>query len=100
MKLSIKLFDPNEKVVKQFEDVSEGDYGFTAEVGGDYKACFFAAQIPAEDRAKHRVSLEWKSGVAATTWGKIAKESLEAVPDNSIKLILINLADYVVDRVK
>ena len=36
----------------------------------------------------------------ALKWGKIAKESLEAVPDNSIKLILINLADYVVDRVK
>ena len=36
----------------------------------------------------------------ALEWGKIAKESLEAVPDNNIKLILINLADYVVDRVK
>ena len=27
--LSIKVFDPNDKVVKQFEDVAEGDYGFT-----------------------------------------------------------------------
>jgi p24 family protein delta-1 len=75
VKLSIKLFDPNEKIQKQFEDVVEGDYGFTAKVGGDYKACFYAAQIAEEDRVKHRVSLEWKSGVAATTWGKIAKEA-------------------------
>ena len=36
----------------------------------------------------------------ALQWGNIAKESLEAVPDNNIKLLLINLADYVVDRVK
>ncbi len=36
----------------------------------------------------------------ALEWGKIAKESLEAVPDNNIKLMLINLADYVVDRLK
>ena len=36
----------------------------------------------------------------ALEWGKIAKESLEAVPDNNIKLLLLNLADYVVDRVK
>ena len=36
----------------------------------------------------------------ALEWGKIAKESLEAVPDNSIKFLLINLADYVVDRIK
>ena len=36
----------------------------------------------------------------ALQWGKLAKESLEAVPDNNIKLLLINLADYVVDRVK
>jgi len=93
VKLSIKLFDPNEKVVKQFEDVSEGDYGFTAEVGGDYKACFFAAQIPAEDRAKHRVSLEWKSGVAATTWGKIAKETDVDVFTKSLRRLEADLIE-------
>ena len=38
VKLSIKVFDPNDKVVKQFEDVAEGDQLY-AEVG-DYKACF------------------------------------------------------------
>jgi len=32
--------------------------------------------------------------------GKTAKNSLDAVPDNNIKIILTNLADYVVDRVK
>jgi hypothetical protein len=80
-------------VVKQFEDVSEGDYGFTAEVGGDYKACFFAAQIPAEDRAKHRVSLEWKSGVAATTWGKIAKETDVDVFTKSLRRLEADLIE-------
>lgn len=93
VKLSIKLFDPNEKVVKQFEDVSEGDYGFTAEVGGDYKACFFAAHIPAEDRMKHRVSLEWKSGVAATTWGKIAKQTDVDVFTKSLRRLEADLIE-------
>ena len=41
-----------------------------------------------------------KTRLDALEWGKIAKESLKAVPDNNIKLILINLADYVVNRVK
>ena len=41
-----------------------------------------------------------KTRSIALEWGKIAKESLEAVPDNSIKFLLINLADYVVDRIK
>ena len=36
----------------------------------------------------------------ALTWAKTAKNSLDAVPDNDIKIILTNLADYVVDRVK
>jgi hypothetical protein len=93
VKLSIKLFDPNEKVVKEFEDVSEGDYGFTAEVGGDYKACFFAAHIPAEDRMKHRVSLEWKSGVAATTWGKIAKQTDVDVFTKSLRRLEADLIE-------
>ena len=35
----------------------------------------------------------------ALKWGKKQK-ALGAIPDNNIKLILINLADYVVDRVK
>ena len=93
VKLSIKVFDPNDKVVKQFEDVAEGDYGFTAEVGGDYKACFFAAQIAAEDRVKHRVSLEWKSGVAATTWGKIAKEEDVDVFTKSLRRLEADLTE-------
>ena len=93
VKLSIKVFDPNDKVVKQFEDVAEGDYGFTAEVGGDYKACFFAAQIAAEDRVKHRVSLEWKSGVAATTWGKIAKEEDVDVFTKSLRRVEADLTE-------
>ena len=36
----------------------------------------------------------------ALKWGKKAKEALGAVPDNNIKMILISLADYVVDRLK
>ena len=36
----------------------------------------------------------------ALKWAKTAKNSLDAVPDNDIKIILTNLADYVVDRVK
>ena len=40
VKLSIKLFDPNEKVVKQFEDVSEGDYASPLEVGGITRRAF------------------------------------------------------------
>ncbi len=36
----------------------------------------------------------------ALKWAKTAKNSLDAVPDNDIKIILTALADYVVDRVK
>ena len=36
----------------------------------------------------------------AMKWAKIAQEALDDVPDHSIKTILFDLADYVVQRVK
>ena len=91
--LSIKLFDAKDGVIKEFHDQTDGDYGFTAEMGGEYKACFYAAHISAEDRAKHRVSLEWKSGVAATTWGKLAKEKDVDVFTKTLKRLEADLIE-------
>ena len=41
-----------------------------------------------------------RTRIDALKWAKTAKNSLDAVPENDIKIILTNLAEYVVDRVK
>ena len=41
-----------------------------------------------------------RTRVEAMKWANIAQEALDDVPDHSIKTILFDLADYVVQRVK
>ena len=48
-------------------------HGFTTEKAGDYKACFYKTNVQKDDLVKHKVRLDWKSGVAAADWENIAK---------------------------
>lgn len=54
------------------DHVDSGTYAFTAAETGDYMACFWAPD--------HRppvtlsVDFDWKSGVAAKDWSKVAKK--------------------------
>ena len=80
-KVSLKLFDSRGRVVFEEKDVSEASHGFTSETEGEYRACFYKPEVSSMAKGeekkellkKHRVRLDWKHGVAATEWKKLAK---------------------------
>ena len=54
------------------ERVESGQFAFTAAEAGDYMACFWAADH--EPTATLIVEFDWKTGVAAKDWSKVAKK--------------------------
>ena len=71
--LNLKLYDPEDTEIYSDADSPEGSYGFTTELEGDYKACFYKTNVDKEDLKNHKVRLDWKTGVAVADWEKIAK---------------------------
>lgn len=55
------------------DHVDSGNYAFTASEAGDYSACFW---IPEGKTAPAVVTIEfeWRTGVAAKDWSKVAKK--------------------------
>jgi len=80
-KVSVKLFDAKGKVIYEKAEQNKGAYGFTSATDGDHKACFYNAELSSmkdlgeKETAlgKHRVKVDWKHGVAAVEWKKLAK---------------------------
>jgi len=79
-RVSAKLFDAKGKVVYEVKDAVNGRYGFTSDTDGEHRACFYKPELASlgekaksEELAKHRVRVDWKHGVAATEWEKLAK---------------------------
>ena len=80
-KVSVKLFDANGKVIYEKADAGKGAYGFTSVTDGDHRACFYNAELSSMKNsaeketalAKHRIKVDWKHGVAASEWKKLAK---------------------------
>ena len=71
----MQLYDPKGAEVWSQTDQVKGMHGFTTEHSGDYKACFYKTDTAKEDLNKHKVRLDWKSGIAAADWENIAKAS-------------------------
>ncbi|KAH7307290.1 hypothetical protein KP509_22G052800 [Ceratopteris richardii] len=69
--ISVRVSSPTGKPLHHQEQVSEGEFSFTAQEEGTYVACFW---IPhgSKDR-KASVELEWRTGVAAKDWSAIAR---------------------------
>lgn len=49
-----------------------GTFAFTAAESGDYMACFLASDH--KPPVTLSIEFEWKSGVAAKDWSKVAKK--------------------------
>ena len=58
-------------------------------------ACFYKTNVEPEDLSRHKVRLDWKTGIAVADWEKIAKaenvdeisstlRSLEAEPQETV----------------
>jgi len=59
--------------------VDSGNFAFTAAEAGDYTTCFSAADHKPE--TKLAIEFEWKTGVTAKDWSKIAKKEKVEVSD-------------------
>jgi hypothetical protein len=60
-------------------NVDSGNFAFTAAEAGDYTTCFSAADHKPE--TKLAIEFEWKTGVTAKDWSKIAKKEKVEVSD-------------------
>ncbi|CAI8617570.1 unnamed protein product [Vicia faba] len=52
--------------------VQSGQFAFVAAEAGDYMTCFWA--VDSKPEVKLTIDLEWKTGVAAKDWSKVAKK--------------------------
>ncbi|KAL5052925.1 hypothetical protein RYX36_033607 [Vicia faba] len=54
------------------DHVQSGQFAFVAAKAGDYMTCFWA--MDSKPEVKLTIDLEWKTGVAAKDWSKVAKK--------------------------
>jgi len=68
-----QVSSPHGNVYHFGDHVDSGNYAFTAAEAGDHTACFW---IPDDKDAPSMVTVEfeWRTGVAAKDWSKIAKK--------------------------
>ncbi|KAH7554558.1 hypothetical protein ACOSP7_028018 [Xanthoceras sorbifolium] len=71
-RVTVKVTSPHGNSHHSGDNVESGNFAFTAPEGGDYSACFWAL----EDKNPFTLTIdfEWKTGVAAKDWSKIAKK--------------------------
>eukprot|EP00475_Leptophrys_vorax_P023678 TRINITY_DN3245_c0_g2_i2.p1 TRINITY_DN3245_c0_g2~~TRINITY_DN3245_c0_g2_i2.p1 ORF type:complete len:220 (-),score=25.73 TRINITY_DN3245_c0_g2_i2:119-778(-) len=72
--ITVKVTSPNGNQLHFHDDVDEGHFGFTTKETGQYMACFWLPVDHPTDVHSVQVELEWKIGVAAKDWSKIAKK--------------------------
>lgn len=62
------------------ENVTQGQFAFTATESGNYMACFWIDGKHQEAAGGTILSLEWKTGISAKDWDSVAKkEKLEVL---------------------
>merc|ERR1712205_196961 len=91
--LNLKLYDPEYTEIYSDEDSPEGSYGFTTELEGDYKACFYKTDVAKDDLKNHKVRLDWKTGVAVADWEKIAKAEKVDTISSTLRSLEAELRD-------
>lgn len=84
-----KVSSPHSNTNHYAEHVESGNFAFTAPEGGDYTACFW---IPSSRMAPSTVTIEfeWRSGVTAKDWSKVAKKGQLEV--SSVVLLFLGVA--------
>ncbi|CAL0317187.1 unnamed protein product [Lupinus luteus] len=82
-KLIVKVVSPHGNNYHHGDNVESGNFAFTAAEAGDYSTCF---RLP-DSRAMPTVTVEfdWKSGVAAKDWSKVAKKGQVDVMEFELK---------------
>ncbi|MED6171205.1 hypothetical protein PIB30_038633 [Stylosanthes scabra] len=71
-KITLRVGSPRGSSYHYAETVDSGTFWFTAEVAGDYTACFSA--IDQSPEVTLIIDFDWKSGFAIKDWSKVAKK--------------------------
>lgn len=71
-KITARVSSPHGNNYHYGDHVDSGTFAFTAAEAGDYMACFWAPDH--KPPTTMSIDLEWKSGVAAKDWSKVAKK--------------------------
>eukprot|EP00879_Flechtneria_rotunda_P000343 GHRR01000434.1.p1 GENE.GHRR01000434.1~~GHRR01000434.1.p1 ORF type:complete len:204 (+),score=54.32 GHRR01000434.1:229-840(+) len=70
--MDVKVSDPSGGVVHENKAQHKGQFAFTTKSAGEYQACFSTHDL---ETAYHtKLTLDWRTGVAATDWDTIAKK--------------------------
>lgn len=85
-KLNVRVTSPYGNNYHHGDQVDSGNFAFTAAEAGDYTTCFSAADH--EPETKLAIEFEWKTGVAAKDWSKIAKKEQVEVMEIEMKKLL------------
>ncbi|KAL9663208.1 hypothetical protein QQ045_028047 [Rhodiola kirilowii] len=71
-KITVRVTSPYGNNFHYGEHVVSGNYAFTASETGDYMTCFWAPEN--KSGITITIEFEWKSGVDAKDWSKVAKK--------------------------
>ncbi|KAI9396432.1 hypothetical protein POPTR_004G127200v4 [Populus trichocarpa] len=85
-KVTVRVASPYGNNYHHRVNVDSGNFAFTAAEAGDYTTCFSAADH--EPETKLAIEFEWKTGVAAKDWSKIAKKEKVEVMELELKKLL------------
>ncbi|XP_061362249.1 transmembrane emp24 domain-containing protein p24delta9-like isoform X2 [Gastrolobium bilobum] len=83
-KIVVKVTSPYGNSYHYGDHVDSGNFAFTAAEAGDYMACFW---IPDSKAAASTITIEfeWRTGVAAKDWSKVAKKGKIEVMEFELK---------------
>ncbi|XP_011035796.1 PREDICTED: transmembrane emp24 domain-containing protein p24delta9 [Populus euphratica] len=85
-KLNVRVTSPYGNNYHHGDQVDSGNFAFTAAEAGDYTTCFTAPDHKPETTVA--IEFEWKTGVAAKDWSKIAKKEQLEVMEIELKKLL------------
>uniref|UniRef100_A0A5B6YGF8 Putative transmembrane emp24 domain-containing protein p24delta9 n=1 Tax=Davidia involucrata TaxID=16924 RepID=A0A5B6YGF8_DAVIN len=82
-KISVRVASPHGNSYHYGDHVDSGTFAFTAAEAGDYMACFWVPDHKLEITVS--IDFDWKSGVAAKDWSKVAKKGQVEVMELELK---------------
>ncbi|EEF32366.1 Transmembrane protein Tmp21 precursor, putative [Ricinus communis] len=85
-KLTVKATSPYGSSYHYGDHVESGNFAFTAAEAGDYTTCFWAIEHRPE--VTLTIDFEWRTGVAAKDWSKVAKKGQIEIMELELKKLL------------
>lgn len=74
------------------DHIESGNFAFTAAEEGDYTACFWAPQH--KPPLTVTIDFDWRTGVAAKDWSKVAKKGQVEVSDVLLPVFLNGFGSF------